>query len=288
MKQLIAIILVYLCGLSLVNANTSFEAMYGIEADQKYRASADQVITARFDDSGLSLQQKTTRMRNLQARLELHTQNYADDPMVWFLSGLNLNNLAEIRYLMILQQSGQKKADTDIEVSNLNIARSRAYDNAIRLDSQPPYKLSSAIYATMGYGLSNRQKVKTYTRELELGSPSENESNEWFMHWAKIDALVHEKKLDEAQAALAELKDLLEQKNKSTSAYSSIVERAQKQVEQVVAKADSRKKQLPKKGPDIKETQHLWNWKIWLVIAIGLFIFVSVLIAAISMRRHAD
>lgn len=288
MKQLIAIILVYLCGLSLVNANTSFEAMYGIEADQKYRASADQVITARFDDSGLSLQQKTTRMRNLQARLELHTQNYADDPMVWFLSGLNLNNLAEIRYLMILQQSGQKKADTDIEVSNLNIARSRAYDNAIRLDSQPPYKLSSAIYATMGYGLSNRQKVKTYTRELELGSPSENESNEWFMHWAKIDALVHEKKLDEAQAALAELKDLLEQKNKSTSAYSSIVERAQKQVEQVVAKADSRKKQLPKKGPDIKETQHLWNWKIWLVIAIGLFIFVSVLIAAISMRRHSD
>lgn len=288
MKQVIAIILIYSCALSLVNAETDFEAMYGITADQNYSATADQIITARFDDLELSPQQKYTRIKNLQGRIELHTRNYADDPMVWFLSGLNLNNLAEIRYLIILEQSGQKKADTDTEVSNLNIARSRAYDNAIRLDSQPPYKLSSAIYATMGYGLSNRQKVKTYTRELELGSPSENESSEWFMHWAKIDALIHEKKLDEAQAALTELKNLLDRKNKNTSAYSSIVERAQKQVDKVVAQAENRKKLLPKKAPKLEKTQYLWNWKIWLVIAIGLFTFVSVLIAAISMRKHPD
>lgn len=288
MRQPTAIILIYLCALSLVNAEANFEVVYGIAADQNYSATADQIITARFDDLELSAQQKYTRIKNLQGRIELHTQNYADDPMVWFLSGLNLNNLAEIRYLIILDQSGQKKADTDSDVSNYNIARSRAYGNAIRLDSQPPYKLSSTIYATMGYGLSNRQKVKTYTRELELGSPSENESNKWFMHWAKIDALVHEKKLDEAQTALSQLENLLIRKNKNTSAYSSIVERAQKQVDNVVAQAENRKKLLPKKGPKLEKTLHLWNWKIWLVIAIGAFTFVSVLIAAISMRKQPD
>ena len=286
MKQLVATILIYLCASSLVNASANFEDMYGIVADQSYRATANQITTARFVDSELSPQQKYSRLKNLQGRIELHTRNYTDDPIIWFLSGLNLNNLAEIRYLMILEQSGQKKADADTEVSNYNIARSRAYDNAIRFDDQPPYKLSSAIYATMGYGLSNRQKVKTYTREIKLGSPSENESNEWFMHWAKIDALVHEKKLDEAQAALGELKNLLGRKNKNASTYSSIVERAQKQVEIVVSQAQNRKKLLPKKGPKLEDTQHLWNWKIWLVITIGLFTFISVLIAAISMRKH--
>jgi hypothetical protein len=288
MNRIVAIILFYLSSFSVLYAEMSFEDMYGVVAIEDYRASADQIVSARFDDSELSLQQKYTRLKNLQGRIQLHTQNYADDPMVWFLSGLNLNNLAEMRYLMVLNQSGQQKADADTAVSNHNIARSRAYDNAIRLDSQVPHKLSSAIYATMGYGLSNRQKIKTYTRELELGSPSENESNEWFMHWAKIDALVHEKKLDEAQTALAELKNLLAKKNKSISAYSSIVERAQKQVDKVVTQAQNRKKLLPKNGPKLEKTQHLWNWKIWLVIAIGVFTFVSVLIAAVSMRKRED
>jgi len=288
MKQLIVIILIYLSALPVVLAKTSFEAMYGVAAGEKYHATADQIISARFDDLELSLQQKYTHLKNLQGRIERHTRKYANDPMVWFLSGLNLNNLAEIRYLIILGQSGQKKAAKDTEVSNYNIARSRAYDNAIRLDSQPPYKLSSAIYATMGYGLSNRQKVKTYTRELELGSPSENESNEWFMHWAKIDALVHEKKLDEAQAAVIELKNLLARRNKSTSAYSSILERAKNQVDKVVSQAESRKNLLPKKGPGLESTQYLWNWKIWLVVVIGVLTFVSVIVAAVSMRKHQD
>lgn len=288
MIRFVAIILFYLSSFSALYAEMSFEKMYGVAPIEDYRATADKIVSARFDDSDLSLQQKYTRLKNLQGRIQLHSQNYADDPMVWFLSGLNLNNLAEMRYLMVLNQSGQQKADTDTAASNHNIARSRAYDNAIRLDSQLPYKLSSAIYATMGYGLSNRQKVKTYTRELELGSPSENESNEWFMHWAKIDALVHEKKLDEAQAALTELKSLLEMKNKNTSAYSSIVARAQKQLEKVVAQAEIRKKPPPANGPKLEKTQHLWDWKTWLVIAIGVFIFASVLIAAVSMRRHQD
>ena len=286
MNRYVIIIFLFLSSYSALGAGMSFEEMYAVVAIEDYRATADQIVSARFEESELSLQQKYTRLKTLQSRIKLHTENYGEDPMVWFLSGLNLNNLAEVRYLMVLNQSGQQKADTDTQVSNYNIARSRAYDNAIRLDSQQPHKLSSAIYATMGYGLSNRQKIKTYTRELELGSPSENESNEWFMHWAKIDALVHEKKLDEAQAAIAELKDLLDKRNKTDTAYSGIVSRAETQVEKVVEKSQDRNKKQPPPKARLEKTSHAWDWKTWLLIGIGVFTFVSVIIAAISLRKR--
>jgi len=286
MKSLSVILLLFMSTLSLAYADTSFEGIYGIEASNDYRASANQVVSARFEFSELSPQQKYTRLKNLQARLQLLTEKYADDPVLWFLAGLNLNNLAETRYLLILQRAGRQKADNDIDVSNYSIARSRAYENAIRLDSEPPHRLSSAIYATMGYGLSNKLKIKTYSREIELGSASENESNEWFMHWAKIDALVHDKKLDEAQAALAELKNLLAAKNKTESAYADIVDQAEQQVEAVVAQNEKRTKPAQAVSPNLESTDHGWGWKVWLLISIGIFTFVSVIVAAFSLRKQ--
>ena len=88
--------------------------------------------------------------------------------------------------------------------------------------------------------------------------------------------------------ALTELKSLLEKKNKTASAYSSIVKRAQTQVEKVVATTEKRKKSLPASQPKLEKAQRAWNWKIWLLIAIGVFTFVSVIIAAVSKRQRQD
>lgn len=289
MTRIITLCLLYLLPYSLLQAETNFEDTYAITASGHYSAIADQVVSTRFDESELPLQHKLTRLKNLQARIKAKLQQLPDDPLIWFLSGLNQNNLAEVQYLKVLKKHGQHKASTDIEVSNYNIARSRAYDNAIRLDNPQPHQLSSSIYATMGYGLSNRQKVKTYSRELELGNPAENESNEWFMHWAKIDALVHEKKLDEAQQALADLKALLLNKDKASSPYTSIVERAETQIAKEVETADKRKSSsISKTGPTLVEStgnNHPWNWKNWLLIGIGIFTFGFVVVAAIYVRK---
>jgi len=289
MKILITLLLLSSIMPGVAFSKASFEEIYALEAGPDYAAIADQIASARFDEHDLSLQQNYNRLKNLQARIEAKIKTNKNDPMVWFLSGLNQNNLAEIRYLIVLAKSGQKKAAADVQVVNFNIARSRAYNNAIRLDGEPPHKLSSAIYATMGYGLSNRQKIKTYTRELELGSASENESNEYFMHWAKIDALVHEKKLDEAQQALAELKQLLEKKNKTDSPYSSIVQRAENQVEKVTSQAKERQAKNIKKQAkpvDLKDPKSSWTWKTWLILCFGIFTFGSVLAAALYRRNR--
>ncbi|MDH5353318.1 MAG: hypothetical protein OEY09_02640 [Gammaproteobacteria bacterium] len=289
MKKSLIIPLLYLVSISPVLALANFEDIYGIQASDFYNVLADQIVSARFEDNSLSLQEQFKRLKNLQLKIETKTDEYPGDPLVWFLEGLNLNNLAEIRYLLILSQSGQKKATADREVSNYNIARSRAYSNAIRLDSKPPHQLSSTIYATMSYGLSNRQKIKTYTRELELGSPSENESNEWFLHWAKIDALVHEKKLDEAQLALVELKTLLDKANKADSAYAEIVEKAGAQIKTITDELQKRQashqnSETSNVKPDDPEED--WSWKIWLIVSLGIFTFIAVVVIALLKRDH--
>ncbi len=290
MIRILTLFLLYLLPYSLLQAETSFEDTYGITASGHYSDIANQVVSTRFEESELSLPQKLTRLKNLQFRIDAKKNKFPDDPLIWFLSGLNQNNLAEVQYLTVLEKLGQHKASTSIEVTNYNIARSRAYDNAIRLDKPQPHQLSSSIYATMGYGLSNRQKIKTYSRELKLGNPAENESNEWFMHWAKIDALVHEKKLDEAQQALAELKALLQDKDKIPSPYTSIADRAESQIEKEVETADKRKSNLTGKQ-DSSRAENAggtlsWNWKNWLLTGIGIFTFGFVLIAAIYVRRN--
>lgn len=290
MKQLFVLFACYLLSVSTTLASPNFEDTYGIPADASYSDLADQVVSSRFDDSSITLAQKQKRLDNLQLRIESKIKQFPDDPLIWFLSGLNQNTLAEVQYLIISEKDGQQQAATDIDVSNFNIARSRAYDNAIRLDSSQPHRLSSTIYATMGYGLSNRQKIKTYSRELELGSPAENESNEWFMHWAKIDALVHEKKLEEAEQALTELKLLLQQKNRTDSAYSTILEQAETQVKAVQNTVEKRTEASSSQSTS-QSSQNLpgdssWGWEAWLVTGFGIFTFIFVLIAAIYLRKR--
>lgn len=289
MNKTLSIVLLYLVSLTTAQAEMSFEEMYGIPASNYYDVIADQIVSARFQGSELSLQEQYVRLKNLQLNIAIKTDEYPDEPLAWFLSGLNLNNLAEVRYLLVLDKSGQKKATADIEVVNHNIARSRAYGNAIRLDSEQPHQLSSSIYATMGYGLTNRQKIKTYTRELELGSPSENESNEWFMHWAKIDALIHDKKLDEAQAALRELKDLLEKENKPSSPYAEIVEKAESQVDSFTEESQKRqasKQKIEASNVERDDSGESWSWKIWLILLSSVFIFIAVLSVALYKRNR--
>ncbi|MCP4432513.1 MAG: hypothetical protein GY806_16180 [Gammaproteobacteria bacterium] len=289
MKQNFIFLMLLLSSSAVTSASVNFEDTYGFPASADFSDLADQIVDTRFDQSSMTLQQKLSRLKNLQIRIDSKLSQFGDDPLIWFLSGLNQNNLAEVQYLIILDKSGQQKASKDINVSNYNIARSRSYDNAIRLDSPQPHQLSSSIYATMGYGLSNRQKVKTYSRELELGSPAENESNEWFMHWAKIDVLVHEKKIDEAQQALQELKQLLKQRKKTDSAYSSIVDRAETQVASEVKTSENRKavstsKPIPS-SLEHKNDIGSWGWETWLLIGFGLFTFMFVVIAAVYLRK---
>lgn len=288
MKPVVALLL-WTLSFTTVSAWPIFEDTYGIPANPNFADLADQVVLARRDESSMTLAQKQRKLENLQLRIEAKIEQFPDDPLIWFLSGLNHNNLAEMRFLIVFEELGQEKAAADIEVSNFNIARSRAYENAIRLDGEKPHRLSSTIYAAMGYGLSNRQKVKTYSRELNLGSPAENESNQWFMHWAKIDALIQENNLDEAQQALERFKQQLKKQNKSDSAYSSIVDRAAKQVAARVKVAEYRRSVAATKPSANSREKEIrdepWGWKAWLLTGTGTFTLAFVLIAAVYLRK---
>ena len=282
-KRLLLTILL-LCQLSTAWALTKFENIYAIPAGD-LTPIADEIVTSRFEESLFSSGQKYLYLKELQQRLYSFKPQHKDNPLFWFLTGLSQSNLAEVRYVTLLSQQDQKTAEQDITISNHNITRSRAYEKAISLDEAKPHRLSSTIYATMGYGLSNKQKIKTYSRELEIGIASENESNEWFLHWAKIDALVHDKKLEEAQQALAELQKLLAKKKHGAENYSNIVKQAKSQVKAVTKKAENRKEKQAKKtrakARVIEQREKKWTWKTWLLVAIGVFTLAFVIVAAI-------
>lgn len=271
-----------MCQLSTAWALTQFEGIYAIPAGD-LTPIADQLVTSRFEDSLFSNEQKYLYLEELQQRLQSYKPQHQDNPLFWFLTGLSQSNLAEVRYIILLDQKGQKTADQDIAISNHNITRSRAYEKAISLDEPEPHRLSSTIYATMGYGLSNKQKIKTYSRELEIGIASENESNQWFLHWAKIDALVNDKKLEEAQQALIELQSLLSNKKHGAEHYSDIVKQAKSQVKAVTLKAKQRKKKHARKvnARALEQRAQKWTWKTWLLVSIGVFTLSVVIIAAI-------
>jgi len=280
-----------MCQLSSAWALTQFESIYAIPADD-LTPIADQIVTSRFEDSLFTNEQKYLHLEELQKKLQSYQPLHQDSPLLWFLTGLNQSNLAEVRYIILLNQKGQKTADQDIVISDHNITRSRAYEKAISLDEAKPHLLSSSIYATMGYGLSNKQKIKTYSRELEIGIASENESNQWFLHWAKIDALVHDKKLVEAQQALAELQSLLANKKHGAEHYSDIVKQAKSQVKDVTQKANLRKQKKAEilKGRALEKHEQKWTWKTWLLIAFAVFTFSFILISSIfyhiRQRNH--
>ena len=273
-----------LCHLSPAWGARQFSSIYAITAGE-LTSIADQIVTARFEESLLSNKQKYLYLEQLQNNLLELKPHHQENPVFWFLTGLNQNNLAEVRYINLLNQEGQSIADQDIDISNHNIARSRAYDSAIRFDGAEPRKLSSAIYATMGYGLSNQQKIKTYSRELELGSVSENESNEWFLHWAKIDALIHEKKLEQAQQALAELQTLLARKKRGAENFDSIVKQAKTQVTKAKNKSLQRQQKQQKNARAaaraIDQHAQKWTWRTWLLVSIGLFTVGFVIVTAV-------
>jgi hypothetical protein len=272
--------------LSTAWAFTQFESIYAIPADD-LTPIADQIVSSRFEDSLFTNEQKYLHLEELHQRLQSYKPQHQDNPLFWFLTGLSQSNLAEVRYITLVDQKGQKTADQDIAISDHNITRSRAYEKAISLDELEPHRLSSTIYATMGYGLSNKQKIKTYSRELKIGIASENESNQWFLHWAKIDALVHEKRLEEAQQALVELQDLLANKKHGAEYYSGIVKQAKSQVKVVTQKFEKRKEKQAEKSKMVKaleQHEQKSTWTTWLLVTIGVFTFGFVIIAAIYYK----
>ena len=214
---------------SSVSIAGSFAQIYALPAEG-FVELADRVVAARADHFVTDYAQKMKSLLDLQAELELLTDERLRDPMLWFVYGLNQNSLAEARYMLVLEREGRSAADRDREVTDYNVGRSQAYERAIFYDDRKPHRLSAEIYATMGYGLTNRLKAETYTRELSLGNASENESSEIFMHWAKIDVLVKERRLSDAQQALEELKQLLESKGRNEGNFEKVVERAQASV----------------------------------------------------------
>lgn len=280
----LTLLIVLLCQLSTAWGARQFEYIYAISAGE-LTPIANQIITERFEDSLLTGEQNYLYLEELQQNLQSLKSQHQNNPIFWFLLGLNHSNLAEVRYINLRKQESQSTIGQDLEISNHNIARSRAYDNAIRLDDSEPRKLSAAIYATMGYGLSNQQKIKTYSRELELGIASENESNEWFLHWAKIDALVHEKKLEEAQLALTVLQTLLARKKQGAENYDGIVKQAKTQVTEASQKVSQRKINKQKKeqtsAKALEQRAKKWTWKTWLLVTIGVFTIGFVLVTAI-------
>jgi hypothetical protein len=270
---------------------TEFNQVFGIDAGNS-TSLANLLTTARHDQSLLSMPQHYQYLLDLHSRIEKNKSSHSEDPMAWFLYGLSLNTLAETRYLMLIETGDNNIASDDREINELNIARTRAYDNAIRLDGDEPHQLSAEIYANMGYGLSNRQKIKTYSREIKQGTAGASLSSEVFLHWAKIESLVHEKKLDEARTAIDDLTQLLEQKSLSDSPYQTVVAQATTQVNQSVeqkilrarASAQSNAKQA------FKNTITAWSWKTWLLFLIGTFSFLFVLMTSIyyQFQKRTD
>ena len=223
------ILLLLCCIPTLTLADTDFNEIF--ESDlEAHNQIADRVAAYHATDIALDTSAQQAELDSLQQDIETILQDSPNEPLYWFISGLNHNNLAALA-----------SATNNTEAIKQQIEwRNKAYQKAMLLDRTLPLRLSARIYATMKYGLPAADKITAIKNEIKLGGSGENDTQYIQLHWSQVNELVKAGRHDEAQAALREMQREISRLDLKNPDYQLIVERAQNEINQGRAADDNK------------------------------------------------
>ena len=202
-------------------AATDFNEFFDTDLAQ-YNQIADRVTEYHTTDISLDIQSRQTELETLQKDVDNIIKTSPDEPLYWFINGLNHNNLAALFAAL----KNQNAVNQHIELRNL------AYQKAMLLDQTPPLKLSAAIYATMKHGLPEAEKIKAIEGEIKKGGSGESDDEYIQLHWSRVNALEKSGRHAEAQNALTEMQREISRLELKNPDYQLIVQRAQNEIDQ--------------------------------------------------------
>ncbi|HEX5636765.1 MAG TPA: hypothetical protein VFY78_06735 [Gammaproteobacteria bacterium] len=259
-------LLFFFCLPAALLADTDFNHFFNANIEQ-HKAVADRIATYHSTDIALDIQLQQTELEALQQSVETLTQTAPAEPLYWFISGLNHNNLAAL----FSAQKNETATSRHIEQRNL------AYRKAMQLDQTPPLKLSAAIYATMKTGLPEADKIKAIESEIKQGGSGESDDQYIQLHWSRVHALEKSGRHDEAQQALAEMQREISRLELNNPDYQIIVERAQDEINQgrAAEKQPAPKPQAQTKPDNSALPSKPMNKNLLWVIFFGALVVIS-------------
>ncbi|MCW8956348.1 MAG: hypothetical protein OQL09_05650 [Gammaproteobacteria bacterium] len=262
-------------------AQYSFEELFDVNPGNK-EAIADLVTHHHIEDTDSSFNLQKQQLLSINEQLRKLLQHQPDNPLLWFLQGLNYNNLASL-YFTSTPDTSQKYIQQ----------KQHAYDQAIEFDEATQTQLSAAIYATMKHALPGDKKIMAIQKELALGGNGENESYYWYLHWSNIHNLTQAGRLQEARLASKQLQRELLASGYSHSDYQNILVRAKSEIDQAEKyqqiTPEKPVKKAAKQGlASQKKQQKLFsmNTILWLAVICLLLLLILGLIYEKNKRSH--
>jgi len=277
MKKLIILLLFLPCQ---ILAQNSFEELFDISPGN-IKSVADEVTRYYAENIDSSFSTQNQQLTSISQQLDQLLQQKPRDPVIWFLQGLNYNNLASLYY------------SADPVGSQQYIAKKlHAYDQAMKFDETQQPHLTAPIYATMKHALPINKKITAIQKELSLGGNGENESYYWYLHWSNIHNLTQAGRLDEAQQATRQLQRELLASGHSDNNYQQILKQVKNEVEQarqaqkIIHKnstTETTKQQTNRESP--RHDQSSMNYILWFLVISVVVILIIGLIYEKRMRK---
>lgn len=262
-------------------AETHFEELFSINPSVE-EDIANTVAQYHASDSALTHSEQLSQLKQLESRLNKIEPHHTNDPVYWFIRGLNHNNMAAT-YLRLNNDSATLIATKD---------KDRAYANAIRLDDN---RLSAAAYSAMKHGLPEDLKIRATQAELQLGGNGYNDSYYWYLHWSNIDQLKKAGRHSEAQAAYEKMQEELKESDMDIQIYNQLTQNIEKQTFKRQPDSDEKpektvSKQIqppPARQPEEPQKTTLTTGSIIILLAIAAIIsLIAVAVYEILLRKR--
>ncbi len=262
------------------SADVRFNDLFDANLHQ-FNDTADRIASYYSEEQTLSKAQQKNELQALNTNLDAMISVQQENPIFWFLKGMNENNTADLLH----QMDDQDGMQLHIE------ARNRAYEKAMNLDEKTQ-TLTASMYATMKHGLPDELRIRAIQSELALGGNGENESYYWYLHWSNINALQQAGRQQEAEQALETMKQELKEHEVSLDDYQLMVDRVQQELQQPVQKQPPPPPSVTaiesNTPPATDELEFLPSRSalIWIVVAVSLVIMIALAVYEIVFRSR--
>ena len=138
----------------------------------------------------------------------------------------------------------------------------------------------------MKHGLPESLKIEAIQKEVQLGGNAPNESYYWHLHWSLVNSLEQAGRFEEAEAALDNMKQEMENQGVTNPDYQQIARRAQlelaearQQHQQSQAQRTAQQEQKTKSESDLKSII------IWSVTLFALFSILGVTVYELVIKK---
>jgi len=243
---------------------------------------ADRVSRYYSEDIKLPIETQKKELLEIANELESISVKFSDQPVYWFIKGLNHRNLASLYF----ESKSIQQSDREIHKKDI------AYKKAIELDKSLKY-LNASIYSTMKHGLPESSKIDATQQELSLGGNGENDSYYWYLHWSNIDQLKNSARNEEAEQAFKIMKKEMNNSDIDMSVYKALNEKIEKDTFNRSEKVLKHKKSRAVKKPEEKHNiDKLPDYKAIIITSIVISSIIGLLVVTIYefkiKRRYSN